>query len=93
MLPLAVGIVILFGIGTGLINVMAPTWLQRRTEPAMLGRVMALVSLAALGTAPLSVAVAGTLAQVSVTLLLVLSGVLVAAAGVGAAFSTTFRRM
>jgi hypothetical protein len=39
------------------------------------------------------VAVAGTLAQVSVTLLLVLSGVLVAAAGVGAAFSTTFRRM
>jgi len=78
----ALAVMFLFGICTGLINVMSPTWLQKRTEPAMLGRVMALVNVGALGAAPLSLAVAGAIAQVSVTLTLLLSGVLqIATAG------------
>jgi hypothetical protein len=93
VLVLAMAFMSLFGIGTGLINVMSPTWIQRRSEPAMLGRVMGLVNVAALGSAPLSMAVAGLLAQVSVTLLLVLSAALqVGSAGV-ASLSRTFRRL
>ncbi len=72
---------------------MSPTWLQKRTEPAMLGRVMALVNVGALGAAPLSLAVAGAIAQVSVTLTLLLSGVLQIATAGAAASSRAFRRI
>lgn len=93
MVAVAVALFFLFGIGTGLINVIAPSWLQRRTEPAMLGRMMALVNVGGLGAAPLSLAVAGAIAQLSVPLMMVLSGGLqIAAAGV-AASSRAFRRI
>ncbi len=93
VLVLAMAFMSLFGIGTGLINVMSPTWIQRRSDPAMLGRVMGLVNVAALGSAPLSMATAGVLAQVSVTLLLLLSAALqVGSAGV-ASLSRTFRHL
>jgi hypothetical protein len=93
VLVLAMAFMSLFGIGTGLINVMSPTWIQRRSEPAMLGRVMGLVNVAALGSAPLSMAVAGVLAQVSVTLLLVLSAALQVGSAAVASLSRTFRRL
>ena len=93
VVALAVALFFLFGIGTGLINVVAPSWLQRRTDPAMLGRVMALVNVGALGAAPISMAVAGVIAQVSVTLTLLLSGVLQIATAGAAASSRAFRRI
>lgn len=89
----AMALMYLFGIGTGLINVMAPTWLQRRTDPTMLGRVMALVNVGALGAAPLSLAAAGVIAQVSLSLLFLLSGALQIAAAGTAASSRAFRRI
>jgi len=89
----AIALFFLFGIGTGLINVLSPSWIQKRTDPAMLGRVMALLNLGALGIVPLSMAAAGAVAQVSVTLLLLLSGALqIITAGV-AATSRSFRRI
>jgi len=59
----------------------------------MLGRVMALVNVGALGAAPISMAVAGVIAQVSVPLLLFLSGAMQIAAAGTAASSRAFRRI
>ena len=89
----AIALFFLIGIGTGLINVVAPSWLQRRTDPTMLGRVMALVNVGALGAAPLSMAVAGAVAQVSVPLTLFLGGLLHIIAAGAAASSRAFRRI
>jgi MFS family permease len=93
MLLLAMALFLVIGTGMGLINVITPSWLQRRTDPGMLGRVMALVNVGAFGAAPLSMAVAGVIAQVSVTLTLVLSGALQIAAAGAAASSRSFRRI
>jgi hypothetical protein len=54
---------------------------------------MALISVGALGAAPLSMAVAGAVAQVSVTLTLVLSGALQVATAGAVASSRAFRRI
>jgi hypothetical protein len=93
ILAVAMALFFVIGTGMGLINVVTPTWLQRRTDPAMLGRVMALVNVGAFGAAPLSMAVAGAVAQVSVTLTLLLSGALQIAAAGAAASSRGFRRI
>ena len=42
----------LSGIGTGVVNTYGISWLQRRTDPAMQGRVMSLVMLASMGLTP-----------------------------------------
>lgn len=68
------------GFGSGLINVAAPSWLQARTDPAYLGRVMSLVSFASLGLAPVSFAVAGALVDVHATVMFAVAGLLVLAA-------------
>ena len=93
ILAVAMALFFVIGTGMGLINVVTPTWLQRRTDPAMLGRVMALVNVGAFGAAPLSMAVAGAVAQVSVTLTLVFSGALQIATAGAAASSRAFRRI
>jgi predicted MFS family arabinose efflux permease len=93
VLPVAAALMLLFGSGTGVINVITPAWLQRRTEPAMLGRVMALANTAALGAVPLSQAVAGVIGQVSVVLLFLFSAATQAMAAGTAATSRSFRRI
>ncbi len=59
----------------------------------MLGRVMALVNVGAFGAAPLSMAVAGAVAQLSVTLTLLLSGALQISVAGAAASSRAFRNI
>jgi hypothetical protein len=49
-------------------------WLQRRSEPAYLGRVMSLVMFAIMGLTPLSYAVAGAVAESGLTILFIGSG-------------------
>jgi len=93
LLALACTLMFTFGIGTGLINVLSPSWLQRRAEPAMLGRVMSVVNTGALGAVPISMAIAGGIGQVSLPLLFLCSaGAQVLAAGTAAA-SRSFRRI
>lgn len=76
----------------GFVNTYAFTWLQRRAEPAVLGRVMSLVMLSSLGLAPLSLIVAGLLASQPALLFGGAAAMMVAGA-VGAALSPTFRRL
>jgi MFS family permease len=62
------------GLGGGLTNIIVLGWLQSKTEPAMLGRVMGLVMFTASLLEPLSYGLSGALADVNVTLMFALSG-------------------
>jgi MFS family permease len=74
------------GLGSGFVNVVMIAWLQGRTDPQMLGRVMSLVMFASLGLAPLSFAIAGALVDLHATLLFAAAGAIVlVATGVSAA--------
>ena len=81
----------LCGISTGSINTYGISWLQRRVDPAMQGRVMALVMTASVGLAPVALALAGIMAEINTTLLFVAAGALIVLAGAGAAVSRTVR--
>jgi len=92
LLP-AVGILATAGVASGAINTYGISWLQRRTEASMQGRVMSLVMLASIGLVPIGYAVAGVLAQASPTLLFVLAGGLMVIAASSAAISRTVRSL
>jgi len=87
----AVSLLAAMGFGSGFINVVMVPWLQTRTDPAMMGRVMSLVMLASFAMAPLSFAIAGALVDISTVLTFVVPGCLVLAATVFAAGSRTVR--
>jgi MFS family permease len=79
------------GVAGGFINVLGSSWLMRRTEPAMMGRIVSLMIVTGVGAAPLSLAAAGALAQVDVTLLFLVASALMLAAALGALTSRTVR--
>lgn len=51
------------GAAVGVLQVSGMAWLQRRSDPAFLGRVMSLVMFAVMGLTPVSYAVAGIVAE------------------------------
>jgi hypothetical protein len=81
------------GFGTGVVNTYGVSWLQRRTDPAMQGRVMSLVMLASVGLTPVSYAASGAIAQVSPTLLFVIAGGMILLCAAGTASSRTVRSL
>ena len=81
----------LTGVATGVINTYGVSWLQRRTDPAMQGRVMSLVMLASIGLVPISLALSGAMAQLNPTVLFLVAGGLILAATATAASSRTVR--
>lgn len=85
-LVLAIG-----GISSGAVNTFGISWLQRRTAPAMQGRVMSLVMLASLGLVPISYALSGAIADVNPTALFLAAGGLMLATAAAAAASRTVR--
>jgi len=81
------------GIATGVINTYGISWLQRRTDPAMQGRVMSLVMLASMGLTPLAYAVSGVLADASITWLFLLAGGMIVLFGAAAVTSRSVRSL
>jgi hypothetical protein len=79
------------GISSGAVNTFGISWLQRRTDPAMQGRVMSLVMLASLGLVPISYALSGAIADVNPTALFLAAGGLMLATAAAAAASRTVR--
>lgn len=71
------GLAFVMGIGVGFVNVVVMTWVQHRTEIAMLGRVMSLLMLAGTGLAPISLLAAGILIDVHPTALFIAAGALI----------------
>ena len=92
-LPPAAVVMALTGIGTGVVNTYGVSWLQRRTDPGMQGRVMALVMLASMGLTPVAYAISGVLAQANVTLLFLIAGGMSLACAAGAAASRQVRSL
>jgi len=81
------------GIATGAVNTYGLSCLQRRTDPAMQGRVMSLVMLASMGLTPVAYAASGAIADVNATLLFLLAGGMILACGIGAASSRSVRSL
>jgi MFS family permease len=71
------GLMFAMGLGVGFINVNVVTWVQQRTETAILGRVMSLLMLGSQGLAPLSLVVTGLLIDIQPTFVFVGAGVLI----------------
>ena len=92
-LPPAALVMGVSGIATGVVNTYGISWLQRRTDPAMQGRVMSLVMLASMGLTPIAYAVSGAIAQVNVTLLFVIAGGMMLLCGAGAVASRQVRSL
>lgn len=83
----------LCGIATGVVNTYGVSWLQRRTDPAMQGRVMSIVMLASMGLTPVAYAASGTIAEVNPTLLFLIAGGLMLLCAVGTASNRTVRAL
>ena len=83
----------LSGVGTGVVNTYGLSWLQRRTDSAMKGRVMSLVMLASMGLTPVGYAVSGVVAQLNPTLLFVIAGGMMLACAAGAVSSRSVRSL
>jgi hypothetical protein len=65
------------GIGGGFIQVLLMPWIQTRSDPAMLGRIMSLIMLASVGLTPLTYAASGWIATYTLTGLFMAGGVLI----------------
>jgi MFS family permease len=81
------------GISTGVVNTYAVSWLQRRTDSAMQGRVMSLVMLASMGLTPVAYAASGAIAEVNPTLLFLIAGGMILVCAVGTVSSRTVRSL
>jgi len=81
------------GIGTGVVNTYGVSWLQRRTDPAMQGRVMSLVMLASMGLTPLAYAASGAVANFNPALLFLIAGGMMLLCAIGAAASRQVRSL
>jgi MFS family permease len=81
------------GLGVGVVNTYAISWLQRRTDRSMQGRVMSIIMLASTGVTPLAYAVSGAIAQINPTLLFALAGGMMIACGAAIATSGRVRAL
>jgi len=79
------------GLSVGAVNTFAISWLQRRTDSAMQGRVMSLVMLGSVGLAPVAYALSGVVADLNPTALFLAAGGLMIATALAAAASRTVR--
>ncbi len=68
----------LMGLGVGFVNVQFSAWIPLRVDRALLGRVVSVLSVCAVGLVPLSYALAGFLAQWSLKGLFIGAGLLLA---------------
>jgi MFS family permease len=91
-LPGLAGAILVFGVALGIDNVLSITVLQQWAPPAMLGRVMGLIMVAAAASFPLSTALAGLLTRhLGPAPLFPLTGALIGAAILGALSQREFR--
>ncbi|MCA1656458.1 MAG: hypothetical protein LC713_01885, partial [Actinobacteria bacterium] len=90
-LPVAVGLIVLMGAASGQVNVIATSWLMRRTDPAYMGRLMGLLILTSVGVSPVSLALAGVIAQFSVPLVFTASGAVMLLASIACVANRAMR--
>lgn len=84
---------LVLGSVNGYINVFFITWVQSRAPKAYIGRLMSLLMFSSTGLFPVSMALSGAASRVDVTLLLILSGAIVALLGFVMTLNPTVRAM
>lgn len=87
----AIGLVL--GSVDGYINVFFVTWVQSRAPKAFIGRLMSLLMFSSIGLLPVSMALSGAASRVDVTLLLTVSGSIVALLGLVMTLNPAVRAM
>ncbi|HSL46130.1 MAG TPA: MFS transporter [Anaerolineales bacterium] len=87
----AIGLVL--GSLNGYINVFFTTWVQSRAPKAFIGRLMSLLMFASTGLFPVSMALSGAASRADVTILLTVSGGIVALLGILMTLNPTVRAM
>jgi len=92
MAPIAITLA-LMGVGAGFVNVQISSWMQGRVDRQVLGRVMSVLMFSAVGLLPISLLLAGLVAQAHLAAMFVASGSLVLAVGMVAALTSGVRRM
>lgn len=89
----AVCIALAVGVLGGYIDIILTSWLQARTPQAMLGRVMSLLTVSAIGLSPISYAAAGALMKVSLRWVFIVAGGLMALFSIAVGLRREIRRM
>lgn len=92
-LLVAAGIMFAIGVLAAFAQVLFLAWLQRRTTPEMQGRVQGIVMFSSVGLTPVTMAIAGAIAQLDLAVLFLLSGGIVLLTGLGVTLSRTFRNL
>ena len=92
-LPILVGVMVALGLVEGAGTTYLLSWLQRRTDASMQGRVMSIAMLASVGLEPVALAVAGAVAAQDLGLLFWASAAVIEVTAIGAALSRSVRRM
>jgi hypothetical protein len=81
----------LIGLCGGMANIIILAWMQSRTELTKLGRVMALMMFTVSVIEPISLALAGLIADSNITLMFVAAGAIILVASCGSLASKTMR--
>ena len=89
----AAGFALAIGVMGGYVDILFTSWLQGRTPRAMMGRVMSLLMVAAVGLSPISVAASGALIKQSLEWVFVVAGSLVAISCIVAGLRREVRAM
>ncbi|MFI5255560.1 MAG: MFS transporter, partial [Candidatus Limnocylindrales bacterium] len=84
---------VFMGLGVGFINVVVVSWIQQRTDPSVLGRVMSIMMLGSVGLAPLSLVLTGALIDVAPTLVYLGAGAIILASAAVALISRADRAL
>lgn len=92
LVPIAITLA-LMGIAAGFVNVQIMSWMQGRVEQQVLGRVMSVLMFSAVGLLPISLLVAGVLAQQHLAAMFLAAGALVLAVGTVAALTSGVRHI
>jgi MFS family permease len=92
-LPAVLVAMVAIGLAIGVLNTYLLSWVQRRVQPDMMGRVMSMVMLAGLGAEPIGLAAGGAIASRSLTLLLWLCAASIVAVAAAATMSRSVRQM
>jgi len=92
-LPLLLGVMVVLGVVEGASTTYIISWMQRRTDPSMQGRVMSLAMLASVGLEPVALAVAGGMATRDLGLLFWAAAIAIELTALLASFSRAVRRV
>jgi len=86
-------VLFLMGVSGGMTNVQIGAWIMERIDPAVRGRVSSVLTLGAMGTMPISLALAGLLIALSLKLMFLLAGSMMLLVTMAAAAQKTVRQI